>query len=406
MATKLLPLPSAEIRASKKTISADSITSIGKNSSNIEKLSGIRRFLALDYKRDLFSFKMKKRQRQDQKRKTREEKIEKKETKSSLPSFKIANPFQDIFSSIGNFFLFLGGGILFNKIFDAEKGLMAVEKLIEGIGKGIDFVASMVESLTNFVDSTVKGYDDFMKKFKEITGVKQEDVDKFLEKFKIVINGAIIAALITLRSLPGILRARGRGGMGRDMGSGRLGFNRRQLLSKPGNQPIRNYIKRHGIDAARRRFGNQAVKNLGGKFARSAFTNTARRGIVSLLGKTGTKTLLQFSKRFISPVLQNIPIIGAIVDFLLNYFVFKEPLGHAAFKALGAGLFGALGAGLGGPFAFLTGVAGAYFGDWAGGKLADIILGDAPVDVSGVDQYTDYAQNFEITNNIIQPVES
>ena len=153
MATKLLP--SAEIRASKKTISADSITSIGKNSSNIEKLSRIRSFLALDYKRDLFSFKMKKRQQQDQKRKAREEKIEKKETKPSLPSFKIANPFQDIFSSIGNFLLFLGGGILFNKIYDAEKGLMGVAKVIEGIGKGIDFVASMVGSLTNFIDSTV-----------------------------------------------------------------------------------------------------------------------------------------------------------------------------------------------------------------------------------------------------------
>ena len=401
MATKLLP--SAEIRASKKTISADSITSIGKNSSNIEKLSRIRSFLALDYKRDLFSFKMKKRQQQDQKRKAREEKIEKKETKPSLPSFKIANPFQDIFSSIGNFFLFLGGGILFNKIYDAEKGLMGVAKVIEGIGKGIDFVASMVGSLTNFVDSTVKGYDNFMKKFEDITGVKQEDVDKFLEKFKMVINGTVIAALITLRSLPSILRNRGRGGSGRDMGSGRTGFNRRQLLNTQGNQSIRRYIKRHGIDAARKRFGNQAVKNLGGKFARSTFTNTARRGLVSILGKTGTKSLLQFSKRFISPVLQKIPIIGAVADFLLNYFVFKEPLGHAAFKAIGAGLFAALGAGLGGPFGFLTGVAGAYFGDWAGGKLADIILGDGSVDVSGIDQYADYAQNFEITNNIIQP---
>ena len=406
MATTLLP--SAKIKESKKTISADSITSLSKSSSTSEKLESIRKFLTLDFKRDRSSFIMKRRQRQEEKKRLREENLEKKkESKFSLPSLKIPNPFEDIFSSIGNFFLFLGGGILFNKIFDAEKGLMRVEKLIEGIGKGIDLVASMVGSLTNFVDSTVKGYDNFMKKFEDITGVKQEDVEKFLEKFKMVINGAVIAALITLRSLPTILpKILKNRGMGRDMGSGRAGFNKRQLLSKPGNQPIRNYIKRYGIDAARRRFGDQAVKNLGGKFARSAVTNTARRGLVSLLGKTGTKSLLQFSKRFISPVLRNIPIIGAVADFLLNYFVFKEPLGHAAFKAIGAGLFGALGAGLGGPFGFLTGVAGAYFGDWAGGKLADIILGDGSVDVSGVDQYTDYAQNFEITNNIIQPVES
>ena len=404
MATALLP---SAIKASKKTISADSITSLSKSSSTSEKLDSIRKFLTLDFKRNRSSFIMKRRQRQEEKKRLREENLEKKkESKFSLPSFKIANPFQDIFSSIGNFFLYLGGGMLFNKIYDAEKGLMGVAKLIEGIGKGIGIFESMVGSLTNFVDSTVKGYDDFMKKFEDITGVKQEDVDKFLEDFKMVINGGVIAALIGLRALPAILRARGMRRVGKDMGSGRTGFNKRQLVNTQGNDAIRRYIKRHGIDAARKRFGNQAVNNLGGKFARSAFTNTARKGLVAVLGKTGTKSLLQFSKRFISPVLQKIPIIGAVADFLLNYFVFKEPLGHSAFRAIGAGLFGALGAGLGGPFGFLTGVAGAYFGDWAGGKLADLILGDGAVDVSGIDQYADYAQNFEITNNLIQPVES
>mgnify|MGYP001334838346 CR=1 FL=1 len=387
MATALLP--SAEIRASKKTISADAITSIGKNSSNIEKLAGIRKFLTLDYKRDLFSFKMKKRQQQEQKRKAREEKIEKKETtKSSLPSFKIANPFQDIFSSIGNFFLFLAGGILFNRFFDLEKGLKGVAKLIEGIGKGIDLFASMVGSLTNFVDSTVKGYDDFMKKFKEITGVKQEDVDKFLEKFKIVINGAIIAALITLRSLPAILpnilRSRGTTSNIKKPTITKSGESRNIFRSRP----------------------TVTSSGLSGKFARSPLTNTARRGIVAVLGKTGTKSLLKFSKQYISPVLQKIPIIGAVADFLLNYFVFKEPLGHSAFRAIGAGLFGALGASIGGPFAIFTGIAGATLGDFLGGKLADAILGDGSVDIGGIDEYTEYNQNYEITNNIIQPVES
>ena len=213
MATSLLP---SAIKASKKTISADSITSLSKSSSTSDKLESIRKFLTLDFKRDRASFIMKRRQRQEEKKRLREENLEKKkESKFSLPSVNIPNPLQDIFSSIGNFLLFLGGGILFNKFFDLEKGLMGVAKLIEGIGKGIEFVASMVGSLTNFVDSTVKGYDDFMKKFKDITGVKQEDVDKFLEDFKMVINGGVIAALIGLRALPSILRNRGRGGSGR-----------------------------------------------------------------------------------------------------------------------------------------------------------------------------------------------
>ena len=63
--------------------------------------------------------------------------------------------------------------------------------------------------------------------------------------------------------------------------------------------------------------------------------------------------------------------IGSFIDFLIQYFVFKEPAGRAAFKAIGAGLFGFLGTLLGGPFALFTGTAGAIAGDWAGGRLYD-----------------------------------
>jgi len=382
MATSLLP---SAIKASKKTISADSITSVSKSSSTSEKLESIRKFLTLDFKRDRASFIMKRRQRQEEKKRLREENLEKKkESKFSLPSVNIPNPLQDIFSSIGNFLLFLGGGILFNKFFDLEKGLMGVAKILPVIGKGIEFVASMVGSLTNFVDSTVKGYDDFMKKFEDITGVKQEDVDKFLEDFKMVINGGVIAALIGLRALPSILRFRGKTSNIKKPNITRSGKSKNIFRSRP----------------------KVTSSGLSGKFARPAITNIARRGVVAVLGKTGTKSLLQFSKRFISPILKRIPIIGAVVDFLLNYFVFKEPLGHAAFKAIGAGLFGALGAAIGGPFAIFTGIGGAMLGDFLGGKLADVILGDGSVNVGGIDEYTEYNQNFEITNNIIQPVES
>ena len=386
MTTTLLP---SAIKASNKTISADSITSLSKSSSTLEKLESIRKFLTLDFKRDRSSFIMKRRQRQEEKKRLREENLEKKkESKFSLPSVNISNPFQDIFSSIGNFFLFLGGGLLFNRFLDLEKGLMGVAKLIEGIGKGIDFVVSMVGSLTNFVDSTVKGYDNFTKKFEDITGVKQEDVDKFLKDFKMVINGGVIAALIGLRSLPAILRARSRvtGGSG-----GRPRITRGSRISRSLSRSGRSRVTSSGLS---------------GKFARSAVTNTARKGVVAVLGKRGVKGLLQFSKRFISPILQKIPIIGAVVDFLLNYFVFKEPLGRSAFRAIGAGLFASLGAAIGGPFAIFTGIGGATLGDFLGGKLADAILGDPSVDISGIDQYADYAQNFEITNNIIQPIES
>ena len=76
MATTLLP--STQIGASKKTLSADSITSLSKNSSTAEKLEGIRKFLTLDFKRNRSSFIMKRRQRQEEKKRLREENLEKK----------------------------------------------------------------------------------------------------------------------------------------------------------------------------------------------------------------------------------------------------------------------------------------------------------------------------------------
>ena len=119
MATTLLP--STKFTASKKIISADSIKSVSKDSSTTEKLGAIRKFLLIDYKGKVSSFIMKRRQRQDEKRKLREANVEKTGKKVSLSSFNIPTPLSNIFSSIGNFLLFMAGGVLFNKFFDLEK---------------------------------------------------------------------------------------------------------------------------------------------------------------------------------------------------------------------------------------------------------------------------------------------
>jgi len=364
MTTTLLP---SAIKASKKTISADSITSVSKSSSSAEKLEGIRKFLTLDFKRDRSSFIMKRRQRQDEKRKLREENLEKKkESKFSLPSVNIANPLQDIFSSIGNFLLFLGGGILFNKFFDLEKGLMGVAKILPAIGKGIEFIESVVGAVTNFIDSSVKGYDNFMKSFENITGIKKEDVEKFLEDFKFVINGAVIGALAVLRSLPGIIT-------GRRMGK-----------PKPGVKPLATQ--------------------------RPPLTRLGRNAIVKVLGKSGARTFLKFSKRFISPQLNKIPLIGGILDFLFNYFILGESLQKSAFVAtaasLGGILGGAVGTFIGGPVGtWVGGALGATGGDWAGRAIYDGIFGDKDPNLSaGIDSSAEYDQILEYNNTLIQPI--
>jgi hypothetical protein len=98
------------------------------------------------------------------------------------------------------------------------------------------------------------------------------------------------------------------------------------------------------------------------------------------LGKTGLKAGLKglkAAKKIISPIVKRIPFIGALIDFALNYFVFKEPLGKSAFMAIGAGVGAWLGGILGTliPVPFVGTTIGAFVGGVGGDKLAGALYG-------------------------------
>jgi len=397
MATTLLP--STQISTSKKTISADSITSLSKKSSNEEKLGGIRKFLTLDYKRGITSFIMKRRERQAEKRRLREENIEKKkESKFSLPSVKTPTPLQNIFSSIGNFLLFLGGGILFNKFFDVEKGLLAVEKILPALEKGIGIISGVVGAVTNFIDSSVKGYDNFMESFENITGIKKQDVEKFLQDFKLVINGGVIAAVMALRALPGILGGRRltKGLVNRLTKKGATSA----VVDSAGQVKPRVRPPKQLTPGQISRANNSWAKFLSGTADPGDMLRLTRRGY------------LKPFKKFASPILKRIPIIGFLLDLLMNIFIFKEPLGKSAFMAVAAGLGSFLGAALGtfigGPVGTAVGVvAGGMAGDWAGGALYDAIFGqkvDKQAQIEDIQQDTEYSTSVDRNNIVIQPI--
>ena len=114
-----------------------------------------------------------------------------------------------------------------------------------------------------------------------------------------------------------------------------------------------------------------------------ALTRPATKALTTA-GKTGVKAIsgtLKAAKRIISPIVKKIPFIGPIVDFLLNAFVFKEPLGKSAFMAIGAGLGGSIGAMLGtlipvpGVGTAIGAFVGGAGGDILGGMIYDAIFG-------------------------------
>ena len=398
-------LPSAKIVAKKKTIPVSALKPVEienstETSSLKEKLILIKNFLGEKYERGLTSWRMKRRQRQEEKRKLREEEIEKKkETKLTLPKVNV-NPFSNIFDSISNFLLFLGGGLLLNEFFKLQDAFVAVEKILPTIKKGILLFTGTLSNVTNFIDSSYAGYDKFKKQIADITGVKEEDVEKFAGLLNKVINGTIIAAMITLRALPRLLRNRKvptSSSIPKTPQTGQFGGGQKTGIDlKKGTRTIKG--RTVSVSSASR-YTKSVGRFIKGTANVGDMTRLLRRGFF--------KPFAQFS----SNLLDGIPIIGGIVDFLVNLFLFKEPLGKAAFLAagstLGSFIGGILGSVAGPPGAIVAGALGAYGGDWAARALYETIFGDVDLDLAaGLTENASYDLISDITTNIIQPIET
>ena len=346
------------------------------------KTIAIDNFLKTKKENDKRQDKMKRRQDENRRRQIREGQLEKKKDKDAKPTgFKTPLPQLGFFGKIKKFITnVLLGWIVIRLL----KWLPKLKGILVAAGKAVDAFITVGGWLFNAIATVVKiGYDAFTAVENQVKNIFGDTglaiFHKFTDAFKLFITTSVIAAMVAARS--GVIGqsqpGRNLGGLGRGLRPGQRG----------GNQVIRRYIRRYGVDAARRRFGTQAVRNLGGKFARSGLTNLARKGTVAVLGKGGTRVGLQFIKRWISPLVNKIPIIGALIDFALQVFVFKESPGRAAFKAIGAGIGAWLGgilAGLLGSIIPVVGTAvgvtlGAFLGgaggDWLGGVMYDVFFG-------------------------------
>ena len=321
----------------------------------------------------------KKKEGSEQRRAKQEQKLEKpkKNQKFNMKGMKM--PKTGILDGIFNFIANVLMGMLVLKLMEFGEAI-GKSGVLQFIGDAADFVLNfggkLLDGLMTFIDKAYQLYDGLGNKVAEVFGEDgKKAFDDFSSGLNKVLNATIAVALVA---------AKLSGGMGK------IPVNEqaiKQLKNVPGKtlkqkkKLIRRFASRYGRRAAERKFGKAAVQQLGGRFARSAATNLARRTAVGVIGKAGTRQFLRTMKNYVSPIVKRIPLVGALIDFALNYFVFKEPLGRAAFMAIGAGLGTWIGGLLGTaiPIPFVGTAIGSFLGaaggDILGGAIYDMIFG-------------------------------
>ena len=299
--------------------------------------------------------------KQTQRRAASEKQLESRDKSREEKKSGLALPKIGFFDRIKNFIKNVLLGFILTRLVEFAPILQKIVPLLGGaIDFMTDFAIGLVDALGTFLKAGFDAYEKTEQFIEDLGG--EEAVEKFneftstLERF---LNLALIAGLATAAvSRENARQARGGNLRGRPGGIPKG--------TRPG--AVRRFAQRYGRDAAIKKFGKDAVTRFGGSAGRSAVTNLGRRGLVGILGKGGTKAGLKFLKNFISPIVKRIPLIGGLIDFALNFFVFKEPLGRAAFAAIGSTIFGALGATAGS----IIPVAGNFVGAALGGIAGDI----------------------------------
>ena len=308
--------------------------------------------------------------KKDDKKGDREKQEQKLETKTKNPEKKKLEmpkvPGMGIFGWIKNFIGNVILGYFAVRLVQYLPQLMEIAKVMMRV---VEFVADvgikLVDGLATFIDWGYKAYDATKGFLKNIGGEKLAGAFDGLMKV-VDTTITVLAFALGAQSLGGFGGGKGRGGGGRT-GIGGRGAGRTPTTS---SQAARRYAQRFGRDAATRRFGQEGVRSLGGKYARSGITNLARKATVGILGKGGTRAALKIVK----PLVKRVPIIGGVLEFALSLLA-GEPVGKAAFRAVGSGLGTWIGGALGSliPIPFVGTAIGTFVGGAGGAELAGIM---------------------------------
>ena len=234
-------------------------------------------------------------------------------------------------------------------------GLAALVKFL------VDFGGKILNGLISFVDFGYKAYDWTRGAIKNIGGEEAaENFDKLSSTLNTFLNAAFILAMASAGAKGpkiggGVKPKPGQGLRPKVTTTGGRGLNRPDIRN-----PLRDRPKVTTTGGATP--GKPNIRNP--LRPRPPITGGSTRSI----GSKALKTLL----RPLKPYFRQIPIIGGIIDFAINYFILKEPLGKAAFLSVGSTLVGALGAAIG-SFPPLIPFGGPFIGAALGGVVGDSI---------------------------------
>lgn len=399
-------LPASKIKSTNSTIKvAKIIPSLRNNTGDISSIAKKVDIIA-NLVSSTASLKKKteeetKKETQNQKREEKETRLEKKDNRLFPTSPSVSIPKTGFLDAINRFITFTLLGLAFKKLYPYLPQMLGFIKNINPIIKFFEVLAgNLFKGIVDFIDFGYKAHDTVRDFTKKLGGENfQKTFDDFSKNLNTFVNLAIIAGMATMGGTDfGLGKKGGRGGTrgGGYRGGIRTdqynGFNRRtsrggSLLSRTGDtlglervnkglgsSSVRNekdimkrYFQRYGRDKFIQRFGQEGLEALPKGVQRGALQRGARSAFMGIAGKGGAKAVLKFTR----PLLKRLPIVGALIDFGLS-IALGEPLGRAAFKAIGAGILGVIGTGFGGP---LGAILGGFAGDWAGGKLYDVLFG-------------------------------
>lgn len=329
-----------------------------------ETLSNINGILSRRSKEERVEVKRKKEAEDKKEKKREEDQLEFKSPKKKVDLPKIQNPFASFFDRLKNALVLLFVGWLVNRFFDY------VPKILEGVSnfmKTLEDIRKFLKPATDALGSAL--YNVTLAGTKILGAITGAQIDKNEKDLAVAINEldkkfSIANALMTGIIIGDIFSA---------VADGLDLFERPERTTSvdPGRVSRgaqQRYYQRFGRNAFIRKFGEEAIENLPKNMQRGFLQRGARTaGAMALRG--ARNVFGRGAVRVAGKVFGRIPIIGGLIDFVINLAMGEKP-GRAAAKAVGA----TVGAGLGTliPIPFAGTILGGFLGDLLGGAVYDM----------------------------------